>query len=245
MKLSKKTALVTGGSGGIGAAIARQLASEGAVVTLTYNGNKSRADEVVEDIVQAGGNASAQKLNLNDLDEISSVFTAIKGEQNGIDILVNCAAIAALTPLRELNMEAYERVFSTNVRSILWILHLAFTHISAGGRIINISSATVRRPSAGTSVYTSSKAAVNSITEIASKELGELGITVNALMPGPTVPGMFENMPESVKDAEAQRSPFKRLGSAKDIADVVTFLASDDARWITGQVISADGGSYS
>ncbi len=245
MKLEGKIALVTGGSGGIGAAISGRLAAGGATVNLTYRSNRSNADLVVSKIGASNGKAFAHQCDLNQIDEVTSLFKEVKESHGKIDILVNCAGIAALTPLSDLKIEDYDRVFSVNVRSLIWATHLAFSHLSPNGRIINISSATVKRPSAGIGVYIASKAAVNSLTEVASKEFGELGITVNAIMPGPTIPGMFQNMPDHIKELEAKRSPFNRVGTAEEIADVVSFLSSEEGRWITGQIIAVDGGSYS
>jgi len=134
-------------------------------------------------------------------------------------------------------------VFSVNVKGVLFALQQAAKNLQDNGRIINISSTTTVYPSPGLAIYAASKNAIKMFTEILAQEIGNRGITVNTVLPGPTSPGMFDNMPQEVQEEAANSSPFKRLGRGEDIADVVAFLASDDARWITAQHITANGGA--
>lgn len=244
MNLEGKTAIVTGGSGGIGGEIAKGLASDGAKVLLTYSSNAEQAEVIASGIKEKGGNAEIYKCDLTSDLSIKELFETAKTRLGAIDIVVNNAGVAVLTPFAELNADHYEQIFSVNVRAVALSMHYTMSYIAQGGRIINVSSSTVKRPFAGLALYAASKAAVNTLTEIGALEFGHLEVTVNAVMPGPTVPGMFERMPPEMHQTEAQRSPFKRLGRAEDIAEVVCFLASDAAKWITGQIICVDGGAY-
>ncbi len=175
-------------------------------------------------------------------DDIARLWTAAEERFGPVAILVNNAAIYRQTPLAEITEEEYETVFGVNVRGVLFALREAARRLSDGGRIINISSDLSVQPDIERAVYGASKAAVDHLTKVAAKELGRRGITVNSVLPGPTVPGMFALAPEPIQKAAAARSPMGRLGTPRDIADVVAFLASEEARWVTGQVILATGG---
>lgn len=145
--------------------------------------------------------------------------------------------------IAEVTEEDYEAVFSINVKGVLFALQQAAKKIQDNGRIINVSSTTTVYPSPGLAIYAASKNAIKMFTEILAQEIGDRGVTVNTILPGPTIPGMFDNMPQEVHEQAANSSPFNRIGRTEDIADVVAFLASDDARWITAQHIIANGGA--
>jgi 3-oxoacyl-[acyl-carrier protein] reductase len=174
--------------------------------------------------------------------DLARLFDEAARQFGPLDILVNNAAIYRQAPLAEIREDDYEAVFAVNVRGVLFALREAARRMSDGGRIINISSDLSVQPDVERAVYGASKAAVDHLSKVAAKELGRRGITVNSVLPGPTVPGMFAMAPEAVREAAASRAPSGRLGTPRDIADVVAFLASDDSRWVTGRVILATGG---
>ncbi len=242
LRLNGKSAIVTGASRAIGRAIAERLAREGAAVVVNYTRGEAEAKEVVAAITALGGRGVAVRADVASGDDIARLFTAAEDQFGPVAILVNNAAIYRQSPLAEITEEEYEAVFGVNVRGVLFGLREAARRMSDGGRIINISSDLSVHPDVERAVYGASKAAVDHLTQVAAKELGRRGITVNSVLPGPTVPGMFALAPEPIQKAAAARSPMGRLGTPGDIADVVAFLASEDARWVTGQVILATGG---
>ena len=146
-------------------------------------------------------------------------------------------------PIATVTEAEYDKVFNLNVRGVLFALQEASKQMNNGGRIVNISSTTTIHPEAGMAVYAASKAAIKLFTAVMAKEVADRGITVNTVMPGPTVPGMFGNMPPEIQQQAAASSPFNRVGTPQDIADVVAFLVSEEARWLTGQEICANGGA--
>lgn len=241
--LANKVAIVTGASSGIGQAIAERLGQDQATVIVNYAHSADKAQAVVEHIEQAGGNAIALQADMGQVADIRRLFQDTRDRFGQIDILVNNAGIAVRSSIADVTEEDYEKIFAVNVRGVLFALQEAAKHITDGGRIVNISSSVTVYPSPGLSVYAASKAAEKIFTEILAKEIGDRYITVNSVMPGPTIPGMFDNAdPETQKQA-ASLSPFNRLGKPQDIADVVAFLVSEDARWITGEHILVNGGA--
>jgi 3-oxoacyl-[acyl-carrier protein] reductase len=242
MRLNGKAAIVTGASRAIGRAIAERLAREGAAVVVNYSRSEDEAGEVVAAINAQGGRAMAARADMGKPAEITRLFDAAEERFGPLAILVNNAAIYRQTPLAEITDEEYESVFAINVRGVLFALREAARRLTDGGRIVNISSDLSVHPDVERAVYGASKAAVDHFTQVAAKELGRRGITVNSVLPGPTVPGMFELAPEPIQQAAAARSPMGRLGTPRDVANVVAFLASEEARWVTGQVILATGG---
>lgn len=243
-RLNGKTAVVTGASRGIGAAIARKLASEGAQVIACYSRNADAAKEVIRQIEQAGGRAEAVRCDVAELEQIRGLFARVKERQSRLDILVNNAGVAEFLPLEQIDERQYATQFDVNVRGVLFATQEAARLMDeAGGRIINITSGAAQAAPPGTSVYSASKAAVEAMTKSHAAELGPRGITVNALAPGLTITDMLnENIPHQAQQAMIQNTALRRLGTPEDIADVVAFLASDDARWITGQIIGVSGG---
>ena len=241
--LNAKVALVTGASGGIGVAIAKRLAEEGAQVVVHYSRGVDAANEVVAAIEAEGGQAFSLQADVSQISAIRGLFHEIVGRCGKLDILVNNAGIARAGLVADVTEEDYEAIFNLNVRGVLFCLKEAARCIESGGRIINITSSTTVYPGAGQAIYAASKAAVGIFTQVLAQELGERQITVNSVVPGPTSPGMFDNAPLEHRKIAAQSSPLGRLGTPDDIAEVVAFLASDKARWLTGQNIVTNGGA--
>jgi 3-oxoacyl-[acyl-carrier protein] reductase len=242
-QLSGKTALVTGGSRGIGAAIARRLAADGAGVVVNYATNQAAADEVVRSILKSNGKAVAMRADLSDLEQIAPLIDSTIGQFGRLDILVNNAAMSERRPLEQIDPENYAKQFDLNVRGLLFTIQAAAKHMTAGGRIINITSGIVRVRTPAASVYAATKAAVEAITRCLAAELGPRQITVNSVAPGITDTEMLQSfMPQAVQSALVSQTPLGRLGTPEDIADAVAFIASDAARWITGEVIPVNGG---
>jgi 3-oxoacyl-[acyl-carrier protein] reductase len=243
-KLAGKVAVVTGGSRGIGAAIALRLAEEGATVAITYNKNKKSADEVVESIAKLGTGALAFKADASSASEIRQLTEELKKTVGKVDILVNNAGVWGGSPIDQADLEEYDQIFDVNVKGVIATTIAALKLIPKGGRIINISSGAAEFSIPGKSIYSASKAALNALTRIWAQELGAKGITVNAVSPGITVTDMLnEAMPgKEVQDKLIEKTALRRLGQPEDIAAVVAFLAGPDGAWVTGQAIHADGG---
>ncbi len=244
MTLKARTALVTGSSRGIGAAIARKLAEEGACVVLHANRTAGRAEEIAREIEANGGKAVAVQGDLSSAAGAREIVRAAFSEYGALDILVNNAAAGDGGALEDLEEESVLRIFAVNVVSILFTTK-EFVRLtrSRAGRIVNVSSIAGRLPSPGGSVYAATKAAVESLTRSHAVELGPRGITVNAVAPGTTRTEMAaEVFPPDLLRQCAAATPLGGLGQPEKIAEVVAFLCSDAASWITGQVIGVDGG---
>lgn len=242
--LMGKVAIVTGGSRGIGRGIAERLGRDGAYVVVNYSGSEQDANEVVDAISDAGGKSVSIQGDLSKVSDIQTLFSKTIDYFGKLDILVNNAGIVGATEsIENITEEDYEQVFSLNVRGVLFALQEAAKYMGNGGRIVNISSSTTLYPGPGMAIYASSKAAVKLLTQVMSQEVGNRTITVNTVTPGPTVPGMFGRLPLEYQQQAAASSPFDRVGTPQDIADVVSFLVSEEARWISGQEICANGGA--
>jgi 3-oxoacyl-[acyl-carrier protein] reductase len=239
--LQGKTALVTGGSRGIGRAIAIGLASRGAGVAIGYLTNEARAREVVETIIKAGGKAAAMRADLSRSTEVVRLFDEAERAVGGLDIVVANAADIMVKPLVDCTEEDYDRIFNTNAKGVFFILKEAAKRVRDGGRIIVSSTGGTRMFFPGQSLYLGSKGAVEQFVRCLAWELGGRGITVNAISPGPTETDMMQ---DRYRDKAAAMSPFNRIGDPKDLADVAVFLATDAARWVTGQNIGAGGGAF-
>ena len=242
-RLSNKVAVVTGASRGIGAAIATRLAADGAKVVVNFNRSKEPADKVVAAIEKAGGQAVAIKADLADPAQIPPLFDAAMKAFGKLDILVNNAAVSERKRLESTSLEHYHKHFDLNVRGVLMATVEAVRHMNDGGRIIHITSGIAKARVPRSAVYAGTKAAVEAIARCHAAELGKRQITVNCVAPGLVDTDMLRDaIPKPVEDALVAQTPLGRLGRADDIADVVAFLASDEARWINGEVIPANGG---
>jgi 3-oxoacyl-[acyl-carrier protein] reductase len=244
-KLTCKVAVVTGSSKGIGAAIAKQLAADGASVVVNYATSREGADKVVATITKAGGKAIAVGASVAKEADIEVLFAETKKAYGKVDILVNNAGVYGFTPLEQVTADEYRRQHDTNVLGLLLTTKAALPHFPAeGGSVINISSIVSTLAPASASVYSATKGAVDTITKSLAKELASRKIRVNAINPGLIATEGTAGFAGSdfEKDAVA-RTPLGRIGQPEDIAPPVSFLASDDARWITGETIFVSGGS--
>ena len=236
MDLTGRTALVTGGSRGIGRAIVRRLAAAGARVVFTYRHDRAAAEE----LAAALPGCVAVRADQADLGSLAAMFAPVR---DGLDILVNNAGTEARGPIDQLSEADFDRVFTVNTKFPLFAIRAAVPLLRDGGRIVNISTLNTVLPGAGIVLYCASKAALEQVTAVAAKELGPRGITVNTVSPGATDTGMLRsaNPPEEL-DRMAAMTALGRLGTPDDVARVVAFLASPEAGWITGQNIRATGG---
>ena len=241
--LSGKIALVTGSSRGIGRAIAERLSREGASVAINYVSDANSAEEIAAEMRAAGADAISLQADVAKLEDIQSLFDQAIEHFGRIDILVNNAGIRISKNVADIDEAEYDRLFAVNVKGTFFACQLAVRRLSDGGRIINVSSAVTRMMLPGYSIYAASKGAVDQITRVLAKELGERHVTVNAVAPGPVDTELFRDgkSDEQIQQL-AQMAALGRIGQVQDIADAVAFLAGDDARWITGQSIHVNGG---
>lgn len=239
--LSGKIAIVTGGSGGIGSAVCLKLARLDAKVVVHYGGSKEAAEDIVSKIEKNGGTAVALSANLSKDADVSKLFVQTEQQLGKPDIIVNFAGTADVGKLADMDESAFDKVFGLNTKGTFFCLKEAAKRLNDNGRIVTVSSGLVVRPQPGFGLYISSKAAVESMSKVLALELGERGITVNTVAPGPTETEMYVSSGDDAQAAAAQ-SPFNRLGQPEDIADIVAFVVSDECRWITGQVFEAGGG---
>ena len=244
-KLQGKVAVVTGASKGIGAAIAKALAAEGAAVVVNYASSKAGADTVVETIAKAGGKAVAVHGDVSKAKEAEGVVSAAIEAFGRLDVLVNNAGVYDMKPLEAIDEEHYRRIFDINVLGVLLATKAASPHLGEGASVINISSVVSTLYPPGSAVYTGTKGAVDAITGVLANELGARRIRVNAINPGIVETEGTHAAGFIGSDFEAgavAQTPLGRTGQPDDIARVAVFLASDDSRWLTGEKIIASGG---
>ena len=241
-RVDGKVALVTGGSRGIGAAIVRRLAADGAAVAFTYANSQAKAEELAAEIVQAGGRALAIKADSADGAAVQAAVARTAEELGGLDILVNNAGILLGGPLNWLTLEDFDRITAVNVRAVFAGAQAAAPLLPAGGRIINIGSCVAERGNTpGISLYGMSKAAVAGLTRGLAGELGPRGITVNTVQPGPTETDMN---PGDGPNAERLKGliPLGRLGRDDEVASLVAYLAGPQSSFVNGAALTVDGG---
>ncbi|KOO49316.1 3-oxoacyl-[acyl-carrier-protein] reductase [Viridibacillus arvi] len=243
-KLEGKTAVVTGASRGIGRAIALTLAEQGARVVVNYSGSQSKAEEVVAEITENGGEAIAVQANVADADEVTALMKAATDTFGSLDILVNNAGITRDNLLMRMKEQDWDDVMNTNLKGVFLCTKAVSRQMmkQRAGRIINVASIVGVSGNAGQANYVAAKAGVIGLTKTTAKELAARNIYVNAVAPGFIATEMTDELPAEVKDQMLGQIPLAKLGDPKDVAKVVLFLASDDASYITGQTIHVDGG---
>ncbi len=238
-ELSGKVAIVTGASNGIGRAIAERLAEDGAIVVVNYSKSSEKAQQVVVGIQGKGGKALAVQTDMSQVAEARRLVIDTVKQFNRLDILVNNAGKFMPKPLDETTEEEFDSVIALNAKGPYFAMQEAAKVLKDGGRIVNISTGGTHLQFPGATAYLGSKAALEQYTKGLAQELASKGVTVNTVSPGFTETGM---MTEEYRQIGIQLTPMKRLGVPKDIADVVAFIVSEEARWLTGQTIQVGGG---
>lgn len=246
LRLNGKVAVVTGASKGIGAGIAKSLAAAGAAVAVNYSSSKEGADKVVNEIIADGGRAFSVKGNVTSKDELEKVFSETVEKYGKLDILINNAGIFNFSALEDITEENFNSQFAINVLGTLLSTQQALKHFpESGGSVVNISSVVGTSPTPNSSVYSATKGAVDTLTKALALELAPKNIRVNAVAPGLTITEGAITAGITGSDMEREviaSTPLGRAGLPEDIAGVTTFLASEDAGWLTGQIITASGG---
>ncbi|WP_257884146.1 SDR family oxidoreductase [Sulfitobacter sp. CW3] len=238
-----RTALVTGASRGIGAAIAARLAREGFNVVVNYAGSEAAAVDIVSKIQADGGRAISARADVSDATDVKRLFDCAETEFGGIDVLVNNAGIMKLAKIEDSDDDLFDTQVAVNLKGTFNTLREASARLSDGGRIINLSTSVVGLKLETYAVYAGLKAAVETMTGIMAKEMRGRNITVNAVAPGPTATALFlDGKPEELVQKMSKIPPLERLATPEDIANVVAFLAGSDGGWINGQILRANGG---
>jgi 3-oxoacyl-[acyl-carrier protein] reductase len=240
---TNKVAIVTGASRGIGAAIAERLAQDGFSVVINYAGSAQEAASLANRIEQSGGRAITAQADVSDPKAVARMFDAIEAALGGVDVLVNNAGIMKLATLADSDDALFDSQVAINLKGSFNTLRAAAKRLRSGGRIINLSSSVVGLYQPTYAIYAATKAGVEAMTHVLTKELRGRNITVNAVAPGPTATKLFlDGKPQEVVDHLAKLAPLERLGEPADIAAAVSFLAGPDGAWINGQTLRANGG---
>lgn len=240
-KFAGKVAIVTASSRGIGRAVAERLGREGASLVVNYVGNRARAEQVVAAIGEGGGQAVAVQGDVSRREDVVRLFDEAERVFGQVDIVVNAAGTSIFKALIDLSDEDFDKLFSLNARGAMYVLQEAGRRLREGGRIVQFSTGGTKMPVPAGGLYAASKAAGEQLALCLAKELGPRGITVNVLSPGVTeTDGLV--MPQEAIDGLIAQTPLGRLGQPVDVADAAVFLVSDDARWVTGQNLQANGG---
>ncbi|WP_067478848.1 SDR family oxidoreductase [Actinomadura hibisca] len=238
-----RAAIVLGGSGGIGGAVAQRLAADGTAVAVHYAGSREKAERVVESITAAGGTAFAAPGDVADPAEMARLFDLTEERFGGIDVVVNTAGIMLLSPLAEMDIDDFDRMHRVNVRGTFAVSQLAARRLRPGGALINFSTSVTRLQQPSYAAYAATKGAVEAMTLILARELRGRDVTVNAVAPGPTATPLFlAGKSEQLVEQIASAAPLERLGTPDDIAEAVAFLAGPGGRWVNGQVLFSNGG---
>lgn len=239
-----KVALVTGGSRGIGAEIAKRLGADGFTVAVNYASNPAAANAVVKEIEAAGGKAFAVAADVSDAGAVAAMFSAIAERGSEVAVLVNNAGIMELAPIAKMDAVTFDRMVATNFKGTFNTLQEAARRMGDGGRIINTSTSVTKLKLPAYGPYAATKAAVETLTSILARELRGRNITVNAVAPGPVATELFfKGKSDELIANIAKMAPLERLGEPGDIASVVSFLAGPDGAWVNGQTLFANGGA--
>jgi 3-oxoacyl-[acyl-carrier protein] reductase len=238
-----KTAIVTGASRGIGRSIAKRLAADGFAVVVNYAGSSDQAQEVVNEIRSADGEASAIKADVSNPEEVRQLFEEAIQKSGRVDVVVNNAGIMPLSPIAKGDVETFDKVIAINLRGTFLVFAQAAQNVAEGGRIIAFSSSVLAKSFPTYGPYIASKAGVEGLVPVLANELRGRNITVNAVAPGPTGTDLFLNgkTPEQIAQL-SKLAPLERLGQPEDIANVVSFLAGPDGSWVNAQILRANGG---
>lgn len=240
---STKSAIVTGASRGIGAAVAERLAQDGFSVAVNYAGDESDASALTKKIKARGGCAITVQADVSKPAEVARMFDATEKEFGGVDVLINNAGIMTLSSIATSDDAMFDHMVAVNLKGTFNGLREAAKRLRTGGRIINFSTSVIGIRLETYGIYAATKSAVETMTAILSKELRGRSITVNAIAPGPTATGLFlKGKSQELIDHMAKMNPLERLGTPQDIASAVAFLAGPDGSWINGQVLRANGG---
>jgi 3-oxoacyl-[acyl-carrier protein] reductase len=243
MNGTKKGAIVTGASGGIGGAVARRLSRDGFGVLLSYAGRAAKAEEVVAEITAAGGRALAAPADVANPKDVERIFKQAVERFGTVDVVVNCAGIMPLRPIEGGDLEVFDKVIATNLRGSFVVLGQAARQVSSGGRIIMFSSSVIAKSFPTYGPYIASKAGVEGLVHVLANELRGRNITVNAVAPGPVATELFLTGKSAAQIEQLSKvAPLERLGQPDDIAGVVSFLAGPDGGWVNGQIVRANGG---
>jgi len=238
-----RTALVTGGTGGMGRVIASRLAADGYDVAVAYTGNVDLADATVGEIKERGRLGAAFAADVADEASVSALFEAVDGQFGHLDVVVHTAGINRPAPLADLDLADLDAILRVNVRGTFVVNQQAARRVRSGGAIVNVSTSMVRFAPPGLSAYAASKSAVDALTRILAKEMRGRDVTVNAVAPGPTATGAFlDSTTAEEREQLAALPPRGRLGRPEDVAGVVSFLAGPAGRWVNGQIVYANGG---